>query len=540
MAIFKSSVRQKLRERRELKEQAGLSRSGILGLRKTLSSMRWGFFSSPSNPVLRDTTIDRDKSRSLYYNTDYTINLGAHLARPIIDGIADFMDLPILTVYDEQTDAELNNLVQNVWGKALWETWRNCLRDTNTWVRVRLPLEDPLMAPDEKNLPLLEVIDADRVTPYYNPVTGVLERVEILTLVYIEDEQFDPMQAYRSGFHPHGREHEIVETITPTAYTYFDVTKQEALDGYTTMNSWGFVPLVEIFNDYDSALHGGVCEIETVYPFLQALHDLLKETKSAHSYSVNPKLKFKVGDVNNFLRNNFPEAFVDGQFTGKISPRQLEAFYMESEEDVDFIEITSKVSDSTALIELLIDFICMGAEVTEQVLFRARTEGAIESDEFFRFKKKIARKRESFEPYLQKIVRMAMKVSKGNPKLASISWPEIDPADLVTEATAMNQIVTACEVANRSGVITKSTYRAKIRHFFPTMKTDAKEESEAQAEQAVEQQQQIDFEKKLSEAQGGDSANGNGANRNGGGANSSRRFKQTGLPIEVVPAQRGN
>lgn len=527
--LFPTSVLTRLSEMR----LNSLSPS-IGGLRSVLSSLRWGYYKAPTTPALSDTKIDKDKVREIYYNTNTSYNQGAFLARPIIDGTADFIGIPSLSVQDAQVDKIMNDWVNKHWKKQLWEIYRNTLRDADSWVRLRRPFPGPLVAPEDDQAIELELYDSDRVTPYYHPATGQLLRVEILTITYIEDEPFDPLQIYARGLHAHGREHEIIEIITPDFFMYYDATINTLLENYTTTNEWGFVPCIQIFNDFDSALHGGISELECVYPFFVAIHDLVIQTRTAHKNHANPKVKFKLDDVMNFIRNNFPESLDDaGHFTGKVSWKDTDVFFMESEEDAEFIEAQMRTNDSVALMEFLIDCVCIAGKVTESVLFRAKSEGTTNNDEFERFKQKIIRKRENFESYIQEIAKMGLKIILDTPARPTVTWPYIQTSDMVQEATALNQFVTAAEVANRAKAISLETYRDKIRPFFPTMSDDTNETAQINKEVAADQQQQLDFEKKmlaLNPTPTLQPPGPNGAKRNG----------RTPLPMNAIPTSTGN
>lgn len=528
--IFPRGVLARVREMR-------IGASLTSGLRNALSTLRSGFYQSPTNPALRDTKIDLDTARALYYNTDPNLNKGAFVARNIIDGTSDYIGLPVLTVADDAVDGVINEWVHKYWKSALREMYRNTLRDADSWVRIRLPLPNVLLGPGEQDIPEIQVYDSDRVTPYYNPATQELERVEILTRVYMEDEPFDPHSLYATGARSHGREHEIIEIISKQTYTYWDATNQRLMDDFTTTNDWGFVPMIQVFNDYDSALHGGSSDLEGVYPFFKILHDFVMQTKTSHGYHADPKVQVQVKDVQNFIRNNFPDSMVNGQFTGKVSWKDRDVFFMESDsqtgnEAISFITATLNTGESVSLMELIIDFMCMASGVTEGVLFRAKAEGATTSDEFQRFKEKIARKRDNFAPFIQQLIVMGMYITTKNPVKPLLSWRSIDTQDAIDESTAFSNNVTALEVLHRSTVISRSTYRASVRPFLPAMKDDATEEKTAQADVAKETQAQLDLQTKMNAL--------NPPSTTPPGPNGTTKNGRTALPLEVTAPSPGN
>jgi hypothetical protein len=245
----------------------------------------------------------------------------------------------------------------------------------------------------------------------------------------------------------------------------------------------------------------------------------------------------------NFIKNNWPEAIgPDGKFTGKVNWRDKEVFFMETgssgetNEQMGFVTANLNIGDSQVLLELIIDCMCIAAEVTESILLRAKSENGTTGEEFERFKKKIERKRDNLAPYIQRLVRMAMYITMSNPVTPQLSWYEVDVDDLINLSTAFNNEVTALEVLSRSQVISRQTYRASIRRFIPAMKADAIEEAAAQADLQKENQQQLDLQKE--QAKISNSGNGNG---NGGGPNSAttRTRVRQAVPLEVVPSQPG-
>jgi hypothetical protein len=515
MGIFPDNVKRRLKELR-----------ASTGLRDSVGALTGSLMSLPTVATLRDTNISVEKARGLYYNTDPTVCNGAFFAKTIIDGVADHVGIPVCTTNDPNTDKIIQSWLQDTWKPQMWELYRNALRDTKVFVRIRKPFSTELTAENEDNLVQLEIIDADRAVTFYNPITGELDKIQILNEVFVEDETNDPT---RPGI-LRGKNHQIYETITKGRYTYYDSTEGRELEELAMDNRWGFVPVVEIFNDYDSALNGGMSELETVFPFFQALHDLVLQTRSIHKYHANPKVKFKIADVMSFLRNNFKESFNGEEFTGTVNWQGKDVFFMESEEDAGFIEATMQTGDSVSLMEFVIDLMCVAGEIPEAMLFRAKAEYNTQTDEMFRFKSKITRKRSNFSESIIELIKMAQKVTLTKVLLPKMTWPIIDSNDQVQEATALNQVVTGSEVANRAGVISKKTYSDKLREYFPTMADYDTEQKQIDKEQSAEQQQQIDFEKKMEEVKAGSQ------NQNGGGPNSaSARRARVQLPMDVVP-----
>src|SRR6187551_2149506 len=180
------------------------------------------------------------------------------------------------------------------------------LRDSKTIVRLRKPdLFDPLMTIEESQHCTLEIIPPDRVDVERSLTNkNIIERAVILHHMTFVIDDGDPA----TGQQPQTEEHDVLEIITRDQYRFFDKNTNSWLEDLTAPNRWGFVPVEEIYNEWDSALQGGQSEFETVVPFINAFHDLLAQGLQAHKYHSTPKVKLKLGDVIPFIKNNFPEA----------------------------------------------------------------------------------------------------------------------------------------------------------------------------------------------------------------------------------------
>jgi hypothetical protein len=513
--------------KRTLKEMI-FGSSFSTGVRNTFNSLSRQFYTTPSQPLLRDTQVDYEAVRGYYYNTNQTVTNGSFFSRGIVDGCSDFIDLPLLTVKDEELDALLNKCVQDYWKKSIIDMYRISMRDSRCWARLRKPVPGPLTAAVTEDYLELEIITADRVDPYYDPVTNELLRIEISNKVWIEDEPFT-LDSISARSNTLGRFHEIIEVITPELYQYWDLTINEAVEGTPVNNTWGFIPLVEIFNEYDPTLNGGISELEPIIPFIQAYHDIIMQVRKAHKSHATPKVKFKVDDVMTFLANNYPDSFNDGQFNGKVNWEGNEILFMETAEDAQFLEVKSSViGDSVTLLNFIIDCISIASRTPKWVLmkFVGQEVSAQSTSENLPFENKIRSKRFNYEMPFQKLSAMALKIYNDTPIRPSISWPHIQLADLAAEAQAMNQIITATEVANRSGVISRETYRDKLRPFYPTMKNNNDENQQVDLELKADQKNEVAHTTALAKA----TASATPTPTNGKVPNSADRF-----PTQVTP-----
>lgn len=483
------------------------------GLRNSFSALTRTFYGVPSQPLMRDSIVDYNAARECYYNNATNVNQGTIFARPIVDVAADFISTPTATVKeDKEIDPLMNNLLSQQWAKALIDMYRISMRDTRVWVRLRRPVPGVLQAPNENEQLDLEIITLERVQATYNAITRQLDRVVISNRVWVEDNPYNPAQA-NNGVASFGRFHDILEIITPNEYSYWDKTSNEPFEG-TVTNEWGFIPLLEVFNEYDPTLNGGICEFEAAYVFFKAFHDIMNQIRQGFKNHATPKIKFKVGEVATFLENNFPDAMHEGKLVGNINWEGREILFMESDEDAGFLEVKSAIGDATVLLDFVISCISIATRTPKWALMRVvgQEVASTATSENLPFENRINSKRINYGTYIQTLLKMALKILKDAPMLAELTWSPLQTADVVQQAQALNQTVMAAEVANRAGAISLDTYRSKIRKFFPTMKDNQSENAATQAEQTLQAQQAIDHAAALQAVSGAPSSGKSGQN----------------------------
>jgi hypothetical protein len=441
-----------------------------------------------SRPIADKTVIDYDMARQLYRNDSADSNLGAGFCRPIIDRAVEFIDLPIVSSDNEQRDADVNSAIRTYWAPQLVEMFRNSMRDSKTWVRVWQPvLDDPLTTVAERQMCALDIVEPERVlNAVYNP-QNPRALLEITIIHFVE--MTDPVQPHDDpprGTRAMTKEHEIWEVITPTDHRYYDRTDREWLTDWGRVNPYGFVPMLEVFNEYDSALGGGQSDLESVYPFVKSFHEVLRQTLQAHQYHSMPKLRFKVADFLGFLTNNFPETVDEN---GNVVPgsainwKGREVLFIGENEDVGFIEVKSVLGDSKVLLEFLIDCISIASETPEWAFMRVEggvSEGAMNA-QTIPFEKRIERKRRNFQESIQMIVKMMLAINNQSPERVEVTWPEIRVESIVAMASAMQQMVLSFEVLLDRQLISDNTAREAIKVFrlFAKMKPPQEEATDA-------------------------------------------------------------
>lgn len=429
--------------------------------------------------------VDFNLARELYKNSNQDYSLGAGFCRPIIDSAVEFIGLPRATSDNPTRDDFLNECIHTYWADAIQQMVRDCTRDSKVVVRMSLPnyLSNPLFAAEEIGRARMEVLPPERVRVYYNPVQG--DQVDMAIIEYaipMLDEEPDLIQPWND---PTETIHSIFEVITPDRYDYWDQTASEWIEEWGHQNDFRFVPVIEGYNEWDAASQRGQSDLEAVFPFIKAFHDVMVQSLQAHAYHSIPKVKFKINEISTFLRNNFPDSFgEDGQFSGSVNWQGKEILFLQGGtegEDASFLEAQSILGDSKTLLEFIFDCICISSE-TPGWAFMRESSGQIQSKpaDALRFVKRIGRKRKTFEGILDLVCRMALVIDGQRPARVKFAWETVRPEDEAAKQQALQQMVMALEVAAQRKIISDDTYRAAMRVFLPFMKNPNQEEADAE------------------------------------------------------------
>jgi hypothetical protein len=456
-------------------------------LRSTWRIINGTFF--PSQPAFDKTVVDYDLCRQLYRNDGADTHLGAGFCKPIIDNAVSFIGMPSVASDNENLEADLNSNIQTHWRPKIQEMYRNALRDSKTVVRIYVPrLDDPLATERERQACRIMLYEPERVTITYDPRNpDRISQAVIVTKVEMPDEvqpNVDPLR----GSKPQVKEHEIWEVLTPESTRFYDKTDNAWLDSWARDNPWNFVPMFEVYNEYDSALSGGQSDLESVYPFIKAFHEVTLQTLKAHRYHSIPKLKFQVRDILGFLKNNFPDTI--SAETGQIIPgasinwQGREVLVMDQEDDLGFIEMKSVLSESKVLLEFLIDCISVASETPEWAFMRVEggtSQGAMNA-QTIPFEKKIERKRGMFQEPIQMLCKMVTAINGQTPERVELAWEEIRTESLVQMAQAIQQLVMSYDVLLQRHLISDNTAREGLKTFsiFKKMKAPASEAKDAE------------------------------------------------------------
>jgi hypothetical protein len=435
-----------------------------------------------AQPLAHQTTVNYALTRSIYRNEGDSC-LGTGFAKPIIDLQVGFVGIPIANTDDENINNFLNECLGNYWINEIQQIIRDTTRDSKSIVRLSRPdVLDPLMTLEEAEHGSLEIIPPERVDIERNQRNKrIIERAVIRHRVLMVKDKGSISQ----GRDPVTEEHDVLEYITRDRYSFFDQTTSEWLDELASDNTWNFVPLLEVYNEYDAALEGGMSDLETPLPFMRAFSEVLGQGLQAHKYHSTPKVVMSLSDVAPFIKNNFPEAV--NPETGEIMPyaeiswRGREILFLQTGDSMEFLEATSVLGDTTILLEFLIDCICIASQTPEWAFMRV-SSGTANSDrnaQTVPFLKKIDRKRRDFTKPFQELLKMVMVANGFIPVRAELSWEIVRPDDLVVMTQAFQQLVMGLEVAVARGEISDETYRRMIKQFLPAMKTTQQEEKDS-------------------------------------------------------------
>jgi hypothetical protein len=437
----------------------------------------WGHSGDP----YENTEVNYQETRQLYRNAGST-SLGAGFCKPIVDLQVSFMAIPSVTLDDEDQADFLNECLHIYWIDEIQQMLRDSLRDSKTVVRIHRPdILDPLMTLEEREHCSLEVIIPERVEIERRLSNkNIIERAVVMHRMTFVVDDGDPER----GTDPTVEEHEVMEIITRENFRFYDKTDNVELTDLRAENRWGFVPLVEVFNEWDSALQGGISEYETSLPFIKALHDLLFQGLLAHKYHSMPKVKLQVNDIYSFLKNNYPEAIDEtGNIKSQveISWKGREVFFLQTEEDVTFIEARNVLDGTVVLAEFLIDCICIASETPEWAFMRTQqgNQDAEKNAQTVPFVKKIDRKRNIFTKPIQEILKMVQVINGGIPYRAKLTWDFVRAEEHLTRMQALQMLIMGLEVAKQSGEISDETYRQMLRMFIPVMKSPTQEAADA-------------------------------------------------------------
>ena len=199
-----------------------------------------------------------------------------------------------------------------------------------------------------------------------------------------------------------------------------------------------------------------------------------------------PKLKFKLKDVEKFLRDNFPNAFNDMKqqkdIRLDISGKQI--LLMQDEDDASFIECTSAIGDTSTLLQFLFYCIIDTSEVPEFAFgVHISSSQASTKEQGPILTRRIERKREQVETSWKMFARMALSmissISGRNYKSynVEIEWDVVMDKDEQSDAQTLYVITQALSNALDSNIIRNQSAVEYLAKYIDTMETWEQEQS---------------------------------------------------------------
>lgn len=421
-----------------------------------------------SRPKMEGTVVNYDLARALYRNDNPEYLMGAGFVKPIIDRGVEYMGLPTVSSESGDNDPFLNECIRDYWAPQIVQVLRDSMRDSKAIVRYYQPrIDNPLFTIADKQHGTIQLVPPEICDLTFDPVDPCLVIRAVITHFYDFDQRTD--QEIALGVAPRMYTHQIMEIITQESYTYFDKTAGTQLLSWTVPNTWKYVPLWPVYNEYSADLGGGMSDIESVMPFIKAFHDVILQTLAAHKYHSTPKVKFNVKEINQFLKNNWPDVLDESgkpRPGAKINLSGREIYFMTEGEDAGFIEAKSVLGDSKTLLLFLIDCIAISSETPKWALLVDDTAQET-SASTQAFEKKIARKRMQFNEFFVMICKMALVANNKTPDTPRLTWPHIRLEDLAAKAQSFQQIVLAADISAAHEWMADSTIVKILSTLFP-------------------------------------------------------------------------
>jgi hypothetical protein len=418
------------------------------------------FYSYITPYKLDSSRIDYRLARALYNNTDDRYKLGAGFARPVINTTAGFMGVPHFTHTNPEADNALEDAMAK-WAGKLLRINRNVLRDGDAFARIDI-VQDRF---GDKQMFDLRLIPPEWVTPVPDPLTGTYSKIVIRYPVNIMDDAGRIVSDYTVS--------EILTKDTRTIEYDSKAPAELIAQNKTEPNPWGFIPIVHFKNEAEETQLYGSSDLEPLEPFMRIYHDTMLFAAQGSKLFSRPKAKFKLSDVDKFLKDNFS---ADEIKAGRLKFADKEIFLMQDGDDADFITADSGLSGITTLLEFI--FYCI-VDVSETPEFAFGTAVASSkasvSEQMVPLARKIRRKRGMFEEYYSELASMylAMWSKVENVRLddydVDIGWEEISPKDDSTVANTIKTLVDGLSTAIESGLMSIDAAAGFLREFVPSM-----------------------------------------------------------------------
>lgn len=401
---------------------------------------------------LNSSKVDYTLARELYHNTNDDYKLGAGFAKPIINTLAGFMGAPHFKCADEGVQEVVDDYTE-AWLSRMMRTQQLSLRDGDCYAMLlNLEGNDPLY-PEYKGSRLDYIlIPPEQMTDIIlDPLTGY-------PVKYIRQ--------YKDKWKDDGgteREYQVKQEISKEGVeiTVSGDTPAEVVSKWVDWN-WGFIPIEHFKNEAEESEKFGSSELEAVEPYLKAYHDVMLHALQGSKMHSTPRLKLKLANVAEFIKNNFGQDTLDAINKGDQANVDLtghELVLLQSEDDAEFIEVTSATGNAEGLLQLLFYCIVDVSEVPE-FAFGVHTPSSHASvtEQMPILIRRVARKREQVTENWQRVVRMILAITSmaKSKSFASykvdIGWDEVVERNEKEFAETIKAVIDALVSATSSDV----------------------------------------------------------------------------------------
>lgn len=416
---------------------------------------------------LDSSKVDCKTARELYQNKSKQHELGAAFVKPVINSTVGFMGVPHFTIEDEVAQEVLDEFALENTSKIM-RTHTNALKlgDCYVWI-TRERRYNPLY-PEKKERLIYNIIPPEEIKDIIlDPVTK-----EPVAYVLESNQEWTEINGTI-------RSCTITQKIT-AAERIIEINGDvpEGIEAGTTINTWGFIPIVHFKNEPDETMKYGQSDIEPIEPYIKAYHDVMLHALKGSKMHSTPKLKLKLNDVRSFLANNFgvedPVKFAKEGNAINLDGHEI-LFFTEGE-DAEFIEVKSATGDAKGLMKMI--FYCIvDVSETPEFIFGVHTPSSLASvkEQMPIMVNKIKRKREQFSEQWQLLARMVLAMSSlvsgqkyGN-YTVSLGWDEVDPRDDNKMAETLKNVSTALKTSLECDVISEEAAVNFLSQYIDTM-----------------------------------------------------------------------
>jgi hypothetical protein len=382
-------------------------------------------------------------------------------------------------------DPEAQAVLDSVFGahvSRMQQIHRDALRDGDAYVWVTRQEEaERVLYPETSARIALTIIPPEQVTQIIrDPVTRLPKEYVLRSEHEWLNSSGNPRRAIITQRISAERRLIEVEGDTP-----------EGLEAGEERNPWGFIPVVHFKNEGDETREFGRSDLEPIEPFMKAYHDVLMHAIQGSKMHSTPRLKLKLLNVADFLRNNFgvtdPAEFAAKGGTISLDGHELLLF--SKDDDGEFLEVRSATGDAKVLLQLL--FYCIvDTSETPEFAFGVHTPSSLSSvkEQMPILVRRIARKREHFTEAWQRLARIVLAMTaqaegeRFSTYEATLEWDEIDPRDEKDVAETLERIVNALRTALEGGLISQESAVTFLAQYVNTMSDYVSDDPEVPGE----------------------------------------------------------